>query len=1399
MGKETFTGRTLPISFFKDLFMKVLEESKDSRSFLSFRKQREQDSASPRIFLFFGQDGLGKTSAINACIKNAQEAAEESKKELKIINVDWKQWYLENCSIPSSPKEIIDSLYSILIDKIPGIESHLVNCKSISEKYNSLEARIKDITSDEWPKEVFSPSSFDPEEKTDYKQWLLEKLSAQEIELLQKSEEMRADALINVLIELSANDVIVLTIDSYEYLSTEADLWFREVFFNKIYSQKNRIFSIISGCSGFARGYRNDFPLELLLPFNFSDDTLTRNEISEVCSKLGLSLTKEDVNSIEQCTAGFPLYVRDLANYRINGMGPEIIPATYSDSLPSIQEVAEGITSRFLSYCLDQTTREQVLSLVMLRHFNETFLAQLWGISSSDVRKNLDELSEQFVFISGNSIISEVRYCLFRFLQDEFTKSEKSSLSEFFKNYSTASVDFFQQQLSDMQEKEPDTRKRYADSRYCSALVNYIDGLMWGDPKNAIEIIPGIYLELQYFCPSLAVQLLWQVKEFESIIPEESVSVINQLRKGGLLADRSSLLNIEPVQPWEKEIVDFLSGCVMSSDLQKSLLYQKSGEMELRSGNYTQCMELLGRALSASPVSEQSFFFEDYVMLGYCFLKEGNLQHAASAFSNAVLIRGDRFLPLNELGLAQVNLRQFDAAADTLSRASDINPENQDTWFNLGLAYAAINKHKEAIQAFNHAIEKGSTRAEIWFEAAKEYASIEDFSKAITAYEKVVKEQPENAEAWFRMGQCCSAQGQSEEAVEAFRKAVEIRPDYIDALMTMGYELYNRGYFEDAASAFKQIVNLDKTDSSAWNNLALSYYHAENYESSIEAAKQASVLKSDYSEPLMTIGHAQTALGNFSAADEAYAKASEVDPENPDIWNHIGNSFYAQSLYPKAISAFEKSIELDPHQESTWLSIGLAFQVQEKFAEAVKSFSKAIEIEPGNSESWFQKGRVHMSLEQYKEAAECFGKSVEINPDSHDAWYRRGLACAKVEDHKGAISSFVKASELWASDPDIWYHLGLSYSDTNRHEDAVRAFREASNLAPSRQEIWYNLGLSLKTLSQYQNAIEAFTTAVSIAPERTDTLVNMGQCQYLLQQFADAKQTFSRAAEIDPHNLDTLFHLGLTCHAQGEYAEAIDLYREITGKKADFSDAWYNMALAFHALGDYQKAIEVYNITVSKWPRNGAAWYNLGLVYHTINDLDNAVRAYREASRLNPDQTEIWYNLGIAFHAKEQYGEAIQAYRRTVHLSPENHDAWQNLGLAYQAWGQHTDAIESFTTAIEIKPDSQTASGYLAVSCYEAGEYQKSLDAAARALELSPDQLWITGYALLSAAMTGNSAKAFEYIESLSASDPSGNELNRALYILNESIEKNPSREDLNEIKAKLEEALQGNEEMQIG
>ena len=79
MGKEIFTGRVLLTRFFKEFFLKALERVKTAALFFLSENSVTRRRESPPHFSVHGHMG-SKTSALNACIRVAEDAAEEAKR-----------------------------------------------------------------------------------------------------------------------------------------------------------------------------------------------------------------------------------------------------------------------------------------------------------------------------------------------------------------------------------------------------------------------------------------------------------------------------------------------------------------------------------------------------------------------------------------------------------------------------------------------------------------------------------------------------------------------------------------------------------------------------------------------------------------------------------------------------------------------------------------------------------------------------------------------------------------------------------------------------------------------------------------------------------------------------------------------------------------------------------------------------------------------------------------------------------------------------------------------------------------------------------------------------------------------------------------------------------------------
>lgn len=1387
MDKENFVGRLLLKRFFRDLLTKFLDDGKDNRSFLQFKKQKELDLNFPRFLLFHGENGLGKTTAIDKCIQITKQYCDETNKSVTIVCIDWEDWYYSKWNLPNTNIEMMNALYQLFSNKGNGISGHFSRFEELYEKIKRTTLRVNELIKNEWPRESPELESIDTPEQEQIRLWLQKKVPKQDLELFEKADTKLAEVLINGLKDASTETPVIMTIDNYEFIDTDTEKWFRTSFLNRI--TDFRLITIISGSSNFSKGYRNIFPEESLHIINFNDITLTKLDILNLAVRNHLSISESDAEKIETVTNGIPLVVKDIFNHLVKGIPlNEIISETCENSDP--EKLISDITTRFLKYTTDFQTKQRVFHLIMLKQCNPSILSAIWQVTTSEVTTIINKLSDQLAFINNKKIHPLVRDSLTSYLQQEFQDKNDPELISVFDYFASASSQYFSQQIAQLEHTILSSEIRYNDERYCNALIGYYCGLLWSNPDRVFNSLPGTYIELVHFNVNFVMQLFWHIGQFRLILPENYTNTLDMLYNGFTLADQSLLSNRTPIQPNEDSVMSYLEEKMEEmNDFQRALFFHKKGELKIRQSDFSGAKQCFDNSFSLmDPTnSECEILYEDYILLGDEFSKLEEFEQVIAVIKNAVTICPENYLPWFDLGMAYSQLGDYQNASEAFSKSVSINPDYQDTWFYLGLSKAATDNHDQAVAAFFNAVEKGPQNSQIFYNMGVSLEKTEKLSEAIETYQKVVKLDPQNVDSWHRIGMLNSILGQSQEAIEAFTNTINIKPDFIEAYIALGDEYSKIGKFKNGAETFEKAAELDPNNADIWNSVAFTWFSAEQNQKAIDAAQKSIALKDDVCSPWVITGHAYTALSNFTEANKAYTKASELSPEDASVWVNLGNNFYAQSMYDQAIDAFNKAVSIDPEKEGTWFNLALAYRVKEQYDLALNAFEKAIKQEPSNPECWFQKGRIHMTLEQFKDASDSFSKTVELSPKSHDAWFKRGIACANCLDHQEAIKSFTKASELWSTDPDIWFNMGLSYAAIENFSEAVVSYKQATSLAPTRQEAWYNLGYSLQMLGEFQQATEPYLKSIEIQPDHFLSIYNSGVCYYYLGDYTHAQTALDSAISIQPDNADAILFLALTCHALERYEEAINYYSKVTEINPDSSDAWFNMALAYHAISNFDKVIEIYAIIVNKWPDNSSAWYNMGLVFHSRNQLIEAINAYRHATIISTNQPEIWFSLAAAYHAKEFYGDAIQAYRKVIKLSPDFIDAHFNLAMAYSIWGHHSDAIESYNKIVKLKPDYFEAWINLCISHFSIGQFDQALDAGLKANEIESDDLSVISYVLACCVLTGKITKAHEFADKLLAS---GNteEINRTIYLLDQEIGKNPALQGVNEIMQKLQD-----------
>jgi len=128
---------------------------------------------------------------------------------------------------------------------------------------------------------------------------------------------------------------------------------------------------------------------------------------------------------------------------------------------------------------------------------------------------------------------------------------------------------------------------------------------------------------------------------------------------------------------------------------------------------------------------------------GALFLLIGrNILEAISCFNNALALKPDSSMPLNNLGLAFDQFRCYFTAIGYFEECNRIDPLFTKAWYNLGRALDELGEYNRASECYDRALDLDPNSADAWHNKAVSFHKQLRFDDAIYCYDKAVEINP---------------------------------------------------------------------------------------------------------------------------------------------------------------------------------------------------------------------------------------------------------------------------------------------------------------------------------------------------------------------------------------------------------------------------------------------------------------------------------------------------------------------------------------------------------------------------------------------------------------------------------------------------------------------------------
>ncbi|GJM33841.1 MAG: hypothetical protein DHS20C18_28420 [Saprospiraceae bacterium] len=922
----------------------------------------------PRIFLFYGEGGFGKTELVHQCMQKA--------KGFNVIHLDWDDYYKRKNSLPNTSRKMITALFTELTEEKYGISGYFDEYQEIEGQLEKIDKKVERI----WQEDLSTITGMlskggaavagtygvpIPEKVQDvvsgglnslqkeFRRSLLDhirnnrRMKREEIDLYENNEKALTDTLVRGLEMASRQQPILLTIDTYEQVD-EADIedWMRQYFLDHLLKHTTKVAVIIAGRNDHYRDYRESLPERLVFNRNFNDILFTKEEITDFAKEMSVNLGQNAIASIREHTAGIPLVVKDILTLLRDGKQQDEVLNDLSMFTGTIEEIISSIVTRFLRYTESDSEwnpdRLRCYQMAMLRDFDGALLQKTWKLPARDFSIQMRQLASRHSFLNVRDfrMHDKVQEYLRIHLMQQYEK--KGADLPLLKELAAELLEVLKEKLDRIQQALKQLDQRYADDQHNRILTGYLLCLPWVDTRKALQELQSYLIDLLAFEPTVAQEL---AQEYLSLVPLHSSTDKVTVKKlcTGAIAFRPLTLENSTITPSTTEIEYFrlLRQNLSKDNLEKRALFHfRYAENLIRQGAYQEALQSLQKTFEMSDVFAKAksvlvvAFASNCFRLGYlCSVYKPNPEFALAAYNLAIILIPDYAVAYNNRGALLYGLSRKEEALNDLNQVINLNPDYAEAYLNRGTLLDDLNRKEEALNDLNQAINLNPDFANAYNNRGILLKKLNRNEEALNDYNQAINLNPDFANAYYNRGNLLYYLNRKEEALNDFNQAINLNPEDADAYFNRGILLKKLNRNEEALNDYNQAINLNPEDADAYFNRGNLLYYLNRKEEAVNDFNQAILLNK---------------------------KALKNDPENETLKNTLARGYGSLAWhqlflnqYTEAEQSAQEGLKLAATE--TWINTNLAtaFLFQGKF-EAAKALYEQWKDQPFNEEKTFR-------------------------------------------------------------------------------------------------------------------------------------------------------------------------------------------------------------------------------------------------------------------------------------------------------------------------------------------------------------------------------------------------------------------------------------------------------------
>ena len=415
--------------------------------------------------------------------------------------------------------------------------------------------------------------------------------------------------------------------------------------------------------------------------------------------------------------------------------------------------------------------------------------------------------------------------------------------------------------------------------------------------------------------------------------------------------------------------------------------------------------------------------------------------------------------------------------------------------------------------------------------------------------------------------------------------------------------------------------------------------------------------------------------GELDGAQKDINQALAADSRNRDNLQLDGDILMKMGRVEDAIAVYKQVLALDANNRFALTSLGYASRAAGRDSDAERYFERLSQANPELYIPYLALGDLYTSRRQFTKAQDSYSKGYALAP--RNALIVAGGMNAAIEAHDLGLAAtwLSRVRGEMAEESQVLREKERYLSFKGNYLESEEAGREAIKLLPDDRDVVVYLGYDLLHIEKYDELLNLTTKYQNVLPKEPDIP--------LLAGYVHKRE-------------------GLSEQARADFTEALN-------RDPDVVTAYVNRGFMLNDLHQPKAAAADFEAAIKREPGDGEA--HLGLAYADLDLArpQMALLQAETAQKIMGDSKDIHVIRASAFGREDLLGKEANEYRAALKFTPNDGGLHLALGNTLFAQQHFHDAIDELKIAENYSPDNALVYALLARSYANLEDREQTL------------------------------------------------------------------------------------------